>query len=107
MPAAFHKLRPRTVALILMLLAVMFGAAMPTSAAPPAGSAFTYQGQIVTAAGPVDGSCDLTFGLFDVETGGAPLGTGVQRLDAVPVHGGVFTVLLDLALARFRALAAS
>lgn len=101
MPAAFFKLRPRTVTLILMLLAVMFGAAMQTNAAPAGSTAFTYQGQIVTAAGPVDGSCDLRFGLFDVETGGAPLGTGVQRLDAVPVHGGVFTVLLDFGPGTF------
>ena len=101
MPAAFFKLRPRTVALILLLLALMFGAAMPTSAAQPVSSAFTYQGQITTTAGPVDGTCDLTFGLFDTETGGAPLGTGVQRLDSVPVHGGVFTVLLDFGPGTF------
>ena len=101
MPAALHKLRLRTVALILMLLALMFGAAMRTNAAPAGSTAFTYQGQIVTAAGPVDGSCDLRFGLFDVETGGVPLGTGVQRLDAVPVHGGVFTVLLDFGPGTF------
>ena len=101
MPAAFPKPRPRTVALILMLLALMFGAAMPTSAAPPVSSAFTYQGQITTAVGPVDGSCDLTFGLFDAEMGGAPLGIGVQRLDSVPVRGGVFTVLLDFGPSTF------
>lgn len=101
MPGLFRTLRLRTVTLLLLVLIAMFGAVMPTNAAPPTGSTFTYQGQIVTAAGVVDGSCDLQFGLYDSETGGAALGTGVQNLVSVPMNGGVFTVLLDFGPGTF------
>ena len=91
----FRTIRLSTVALIILIIIGIFGAALPIIAAPLLNNAFTYQGQIATAAGAIDGSCDLRFSLFDAETGGEPLGTGMQSLASVPVSGGVFTVLLD------------
>ncbi len=62
------------------------------------GSAFTYQGQLRDANGPVDGSCDFTFALFDVESGGAPLATDSSTLN---VDAGLFAALIDFGDSAF------
>ena len=67
-------------------------AAMPADAAT---TAFTYQGKLTDSAGvPLTGSFDLTFRLYDAETGGAQVGTTVT-LTGVSVAAGLFTVGLD------------
>ncbi|MBA3352649.1 MAG: hypothetical protein H0U23_09535 [Blastocatellia bacterium] len=49
---------------------------------------FTYQGRLVDGALPANASYDFEFRLFDVDTGGAALGT--QNRSAVAVSNGVF-----------------
>ncbi len=54
---------------------------------------FTYQGQLKQDGGPFDGLANLEFRLFDVDAGGAALGT--QTLMNVDVVVGLFTVQLN------------
>jgi hypothetical protein len=60
----------------------------------PTTTTFTYQGRLLSAGQPVSGVYDLRFRLYDVASGGAPLGL-TQCRDNVTVTGGVFTVTLD------------
>ncbi len=69
------------------------------------GTGFTYQGRLNDASGPVDGTCDLTFKLYDEAgtgtppTGGTLLGT-VTKLSE-EVSAGYFTVQLDFGDSAF------
>lgn len=58
------------------------------------GQAFTYQGQLKDANGPVNGKPTLLFKLFDAPSGGNQLGNAAL-LSAHPVTQGQFTVNLD------------
>ncbi len=62
---------------------------------------FTYQGRLVDAGSPANGTYDLRFILYDAETGGAQVGTTVTR-DDVQVASGLFTVELDFGAAAFQ-----
>jgi hypothetical protein len=57
------------------------------------GMAFTYQGRLTDGGSPVNGEYDLRFRLYDVSTGGSPVGA-VTKMD-VTVTEGLFTVELD------------
>ena len=57
-------------------------------------TAFTYQGQLLQSGGPVNGSCDLQFELFDAASGGNQVGT-TQTASGVSIANGLFTVSLD------------
>ena len=63
------------------------------------GTAFTYQGQLRTSSGPVNGACDMTFQLFDAATAGNAIGNAVSK--PVAVANGLFTVELDFGGAAF------
>ncbi len=63
------------------------------------GTAFTYQGSLSTAAGPVTGACDLRFGLFDAAGGGSQIGSTTRT--GVSVAGGLFVVTLDFGADAF------
>jgi photosystem II stability/assembly factor-like uncharacterized protein len=84
---------------LFSLLALLSLASLAAPAAP-FGSAFTYQGQLQQSNIPVNGPCDLQFGLWDSATGGTQLGTN-ETFSAVSVSNGVFTVILDFGLAAF------
>ncbi|MBE7457559.1 MAG: hypothetical protein KJ057_02700 [Phycisphaerae bacterium] len=58
-----------------------------------AGTGVTYQGQLKQSGAAFDGVVDLTFALYDVPSGGTPIGT--QAETRVPVTRGLFTVLLN------------
>jgi hypothetical protein len=63
------------------------------------GTAFTYQGRLTDAEGPVEGTCDLTFRLYDAAGSGSPP-TGGTLLGTVnktsqTISDGYFTVQLD------------
>jgi len=60
------------------------------------GTAFTYQGRLALLASgnPVTGSYDMTFAIFDHESGPAQVGATFP-LAAVAVNNGLFTVTLD------------
>jgi hypothetical protein len=62
-------------------------------------TAFTYQGRLSDAEGAVEGTCDLTFELYDAAGSGSPPtgGTllGVEGQTGLAIADGYFTVLLD------------
>ena len=62
--------------------------------APPPPTAFTYQGRLLEAGTPVNGSYDFRLAVFTDETLGDPVGLRVD-LAGVPVSNGLFTVECD------------
>ena len=65
------------------------------------GTAFTYQGQLKDAGGPVSATCDLQFTLWDASAGGAQVGSPVV-LENVLLQDGLFTARLDFGAAAFQ-----
>lgn len=59
------------------------------------GTGFIFQGQLLDGSMPRNGTCDFRFQLFDVPTGGSPIGDRTQILPSVPVDNGLFTVKLN------------
>ena len=64
------------------------------------GTAFTYQGQLVSGGAPANGSYDLTFTLFDAGADG-DLIAGPLTNSATAVSNGLFTVTLDFGAGVF------
>ncbi len=54
---------------------------------------FTYQGRLDVAGVPANGTFDLSFSLWDAETGGAQIGSTIDE-PAFPISNGIFTVSL-------------
>jgi len=59
------------------------------------GTAFTYQGFLENAMGPVTDTCDFRFGLWDAPAGGNQKGNSPQTATLVGVENGVFTTPID------------
>jgi hypothetical protein len=82
---------------IAILLLAMSGGSV---AAAPAGTAFTYQGNLAAGGQPANGLYDFQFSLLDAATEGnsvaAPLST-----NRIEVTGGLFTVSLDFGAGVF------
>lgn len=79
--------RSRSPLCLLTILAWIGGQA---ALAEPTGTAFTYRGQLKQNGIPLSGSVDLELGLFDVDTGGLPL--GAQTFMDVEAVSGKFSV---------------
>ncbi|HEX9441206.1 MAG TPA: hypothetical protein VF909_16090, partial [Roseiflexaceae bacterium] len=104
------RIRLSTIILLsnLILLASVSGAAARGSVWDGAGSpqgivlgtAFTYQGQLKNAGGPVNGACDFQFALFDAPTGVNQIGA-TQPVNGLSVSNGLFTVALDFGASAF------
>ncbi len=64
---------------------------------PPVGTAFTYQGRLTDASGPVNGTCEFQFSLWDSLSGTDPAGQvgSTQTVSSVMVDNGLFTVQLN------------
>lgn len=88
----------KSLALVTSILLAALSAA--PSAAFAQGSAFTYQGRLTDAAGPVNGTYDFRFTLSDAVTGGTQVG-GVLTCPATSVSNGMFTALLDFGAGAF------
>jgi hypothetical protein len=58
------------------------------------GTAFTYQGHLVSGTNAANGNYDLTFELFDATTGGSQVGSTLTNLN-VGVTNGMFTATAD------------
>jgi len=63
-----------------------------TNRAADVGTAFTYQGRLKDGSGPVTGTCDFRFQMYDAAAGGNLKGTNPQNKAGVAVDAGVFTV---------------
>jgi hypothetical protein len=91
-----------TLALLLVMMGVLLlGTSQVTGQQEepqnPEGSysyAFTYQGQLKGPGGPVNGTCDLSFKLFDAAGGGTQVGSTVTH-EGVELADGLFTARLD------------
>ena len=89
------KTRPVLIAILLLSLLGSFNRAAAQ------GTAFTYQGELEDNGGPLNGSYDLTFTLYD-GPGVLALQIGSpQALSAVSVNAGLFTVTLDFGSSAF------
>ena len=94
-------------AINLLLMVSLSGAAAqgappgrPGPQATPLGTSFTYQGQLSNSAGPVSGSCDFQFSLWDAASAGSQVGATVAA-NAVTVSNGLFMVTLDFGASPF------
>ena len=63
------------------------------------GTAFTYQGRLNAGGNPASGSYDLTFTLFNANTGGGAIGGPLTNL-ATAVSNGLFTTAVDFGPGR-------
>jgi hypothetical protein len=70
----------------------------------PAGSAFTYQGELRAAGTPVNATADLVFRLYDASAGGNQIGSSIS-LNNQSIAQGRFTAHLDFGAAAFGPLA--
>jgi len=65
----------------------------------PLGTGFTYQGQLKNASGPINGSCDMQFSLWDAAGNGSPPAGGAQigitQTLSPTVTNGLFTAVLN------------
>jgi hypothetical protein len=91
----------RTLALLITMAILLLGTSQvtgqqdtPASTEGTYGSAFTYQGQLKDAAGPVNGQCDLSFKLWDAASEGSQVGW-TYLLEGVEIDDGLFTAWLD------------
>jgi len=100
-------MRQRPLFGLLLILATLFsvtGASAgdpggPSAPAGPVSTSFTYQGQLQSGAGPVNGSCAMAFRLYDALSGGALVGKAITT--SVTVASGLFTVPLDFGAGAF------
>ena len=76
----------------------------PLSPQAAVGTAFTYQGRLMEGSTPVNGTCNLTFALYDAAGSGTPPTGGTQigtTTDDVEVADGYFGQALDFGAAAF------
>ncbi len=69
--------------------------------AAPAGTAFSYQGQLRDGSGPVNATCDLQFTLWDAGEDGAQVGN-TNLLEGMLLQDGLFTARLDFGAPAFQ-----
>ena len=84
-------------AAIAALVTMSFG---PAALGSPAGTAFTYQGQLDKNGSPANTSCTYQFSLWDAQSAGAQIGT-TQTVTGVTIVDGLFTVNLDFGAGMF------
>ncbi|MBN8644946.1 MAG: hypothetical protein J0L61_06845, partial [Planctomycetes bacterium] len=84
------------------VLALASGSSLVTTAEarPPAGSSFTYQGEVKNASVPLNASADFEFRLFDAVSGGSQVGPTLNA-SSVNVVNGRFAVQLDFGFSAF------
>lgn len=76
----------------IALLCLTAGSPMVLAQAP-IGTAFTYQGRLVSDATPLSGEVDVQFRLFDAASGGAQVGPTICVNDLVILNGEIATSL--------------
>ncbi len=98
----------RISATLIVMLTLLLGASQatgqqggPQRPQGTVGTAFTYQGQLKNASGPVNGACDLRFRLFNAASGGSQVGGTLSR-EGVGLVDGLFTARLDFGAGAFQ-----
>jgi alpha-tubulin suppressor-like RCC1 family protein len=79
---------------LLFIAAALCSLLAFTQSVSAQGTAFTYQGRLNDGGGPANGSYDLTFTLFDTNSGGTVV-AGPRTNSPLGVTNGLFTVTLD------------
>src|ERR1035438_10241155 len=82
---------PPKIAGALLLFAIL---SVQSSTVFAQGTAFTYQGRLNNGANPATGTYDLTFSLYNADTGGTQTGSTLTDT-AVGVTNGLFTTSVD------------
>ena len=77
-----------------------FGLLLSAHALNGQGTAFTYQGRLLESGSTASGTFDLQFSLFDSDSGGNLIGSGLTR-ESVAVTNGLCTVMLDFGAEAF------
>lgn len=77
----------------MRLAAALFLLSASLAAADP-GTAFTYQGFLRNGGAPLTGTASLRFTLYDADTGGAAVGSPIERLDQ-SISAGTVAQSLD------------
>jgi hypothetical protein len=85
------NMKTKTSLLLTILLGISFTAVTPAFGQ---GTAFTYQGLLTTSNGPVNGTYDLTFALWDSFSGGSQVGNSITN-PGWHVTSGQLTVPID------------
>ena len=89
-------------ALLLSVSGVIAQEQGPQSPQSAIGTAFTYQGQLKNASGPINGNCDFQFSLWDSLDRDAIAGRSICTTNTnVTVSNGLFTVQLDFGMNVF------
>ena len=78
---------------VAVVTLVLWAYARPVSAAS-VGNAFSYQGRLLTADGPANGTYDITFSLYAVNVGGTAISPRLTN-SGVTVANGLFAAELD------------
>lgn len=81
-------------------IAVLAGGQGGAAGVTPAGTVFTYQGQLDQGGVPVNSTCDFEFSLWDAAVGPTQIGSTLSVIN-VTVTDGRFTVQLDFGAAAF------
>ncbi|SPE52291.1 exported hypothetical protein [Verrucomicrobia bacterium] len=76
------------------LVAALLTLAGSLAHAEALGTDFSYQGHLSAGGVPANGNYDLTFALFNTNTGGSQVGSPLTNA-ATPVSNGLFGVTLD------------
>lgn len=84
----------------LFVSALLFLLTSVTLADTTLASTFTYQGNLTTTSGPVNGVCDFQFGLYSLVSAGSQIGTTLTKT-SVLVSNGVFNTNLDFGTSAF------
>jgi hypothetical protein len=79
---------------ILLFASVVFCCLTMCPSVFAQGTAFTYQGQVMSSNSPAHGTYDLTFKLWNASSGGAQVG-GTITAPGTVITNGLFTVVLD------------
>lgn len=85
-----------------LALALMLSYAASLAAAPQ-GTAFTYQGRLLSAGAPLTESRAFKFKLYDAETSGSQVGSTLtfESSSAISISDGLFNVELDFGSSAF------
>src|SRR5208282_2453921 len=79
---------------IALIGAVLCGLAVPATSARAQGTAFSYQGQLVSGGTPANGDYDFLFALYNDSLLGSQVGNTVTNTD-VGVTNGLFLATMD------------
>jgi hypothetical protein len=85
--------------LLLIIVGLVSAQTSDQAVSSPLGTAFTYQGRLMDAGGPVTGTCGLIFRLYDQAAAGTLLST--ESRPWVGISDGYFAVELDFGAAAF------